>query len=254
MKKRYVVLIWSLLFSFSSVVSGESLKRKDLEQEHDVVWEAPMKEKLVAITFDDGPDPLFSSQVLDVLKKHQAKATFFVIGQYAQLHPEIIKRELEAGHEVGNHTFTHIDIEKVTASRLAKEIDKTERVIYQDGEPELKLFRPPLGHINWRLVKMMEKKNYKVILWSWHQDSRDWGGRAAAPMANQVMNNLRNGDIILFHDAGGNRSETVKALKIILPQLKARGYKCVTVSELLRHHPVYKKWFWESPLDMTDRK
>ncbi|GGE69813.1 polysaccharide deacetylase family sporulation protein PdaB [Priestia taiwanensis] len=229
------------------VVSGESLQRKDLERGYPVVWEAPMKEKLIAITFDDGPDPIFSSQVLDVLKEHQAKATFFVVGEYAKMHPEIIKREIADGHEVGNHTFTHIDILKVSTSKLKKEIEKTERIIYREGEPELKLFRPPLGNISWPLVKMMEEKNYKVVLWSWHQDTRDWAGRGAGSMATQVLTNLRNGDIILFHDAGGDRTPTVQALKMILPKLKERGYKCVTVSELLKSHPTYKKWFFEPP-------
>jgi peptidoglycan-N-acetylglucosamine deacetylase len=254
MKKRYVVLLCSLLLSFSSVVSGESLRREKIEKGQHVVWEAPMKEKLVAITFDDGPDPIFSSQILDVLKKHKAKATFFVVGQYAKAHPEIIKREREEGHEVGNHTFTHIDVLKVTKNKLNKEIEKTERIIYRDGEPEVKLFRPPLGHMSWQLINMMKEKRYKSVLWSWHQDTRDWSGRSAGPMIQQVVGNVRNGDIILFHDAGGDRTPTVQALKGILPQLKARGYKCVTVSELLKHHPKYKKWYEKPVLDLPGRR
>jgi cellulose synthase/poly-beta-1,6-N-acetylglucosamine synthase-like glycosyltransferase/spore germination protein YaaH/peptidoglycan/xylan/chitin deacetylase (PgdA/CDA1 family) len=208
------------------------------------------QEKKVALTFDDGPDPTWTPKILDVLKAHGAKATFFLIGAEVEKFPGVAKRIYNEGHEIGNHTFTHPDISNVSKRYFEIELNLTERLFESKLGIKPVLFRPPYA------IDEAPDTADQVRPLEWSQDMgyisvgekidpNDWRDNprpAAEEIAAEVMKNLppcapnnqvRCGNIILFHDGGGDRSQTVKALAIILDALKERGYEVVPVSELM---------------------
>jgi polysaccharide deacetylase family sporulation protein PdaB len=189
--------------------------------------------KYVALTFDDGPHPAYTEKILDILKKNNAKATFFVIGKNAECYPEILRKVHESGNEIGNHTYSHPDMKKIAIEKAADEILKTQDIIYNITGKKPKLFRAPGGIFSDELVCAVEDMDYKPILWSWRQDTKDWSLPKVENVVKNVMKNLQDGDIILFHDYNVKGSPTPKALELLLPLLKEKGYTTVTVSELL---------------------
>ncbi|HUI83165.1 MAG TPA: glycosyltransferase [Candidatus Binatia bacterium] len=206
-------------------------------------------QKRVAITFDDGPDPEWTPKILDVLKQKGVKATFFLIGAEAEKYPGLTKRIYNEGHEIGNHTFTHPDISNISKRYFEVELNLTERLF--EGKLGVKpvLFRPPYSidqepdtADQVRPLELAQDLGYitvgdKIDPNDWHDNPR----RSAKEISDDVManlppcqpGNLSCGNIILLHDGGGNRSQTVVALAMILDNLKARGYQVVPVSELM---------------------
>lgn len=227
-----------MLFTLTGFSHPIRHDRQYYEQKGDVIWEVPLEEKYVSITFDDGPNAFITPKILDLLKQYDAKATFFVIGNRIDKHVDIIKREILEGHEIGNHTYNHVFFTtNYSKGRMTKEIDLTRKKIYDITGTACSWFRPPGGYINDRVIDEAKKQGYTVVLWSWHQDTEDWKSPGVRAITNKVLKNVRNGDIILMHDSvrsDHNSSQTVEALKIILPELQKRGYKVVTVSELVR--------------------
>ncbi|MBV6717023.1 polysaccharide deacetylase family protein [Paenibacillus chitinolyticus] len=205
------------------------------EQRGEIVWEVPSAGKVIALTFDDGPDPVQTVQILDELKKYGAKATFFVVGKRAERFPELIKREAAEGHEIGNHTYSHpfLTNNRSTES-IRSEIAATQKVIKSINGTAPVLFRPPGGYYHERLVHVSLAEGCLPILWSWHQDTEDWKAPGVNRVVNKVLNNAREGDIVLFHDHVLGSMNTVDAIRKILPELSKRGYHFVTVSELLK--------------------
>ncbi|KJK31804.1 polysaccharide deacetylase family protein [Paenibacillus polymyxa] len=203
------------------------------EERGDIVWEVPTHRKLIALTFDDGPDESNTPAILDLLQKYDAKATFFVVGSRVEKLPHLVKREREEGHEVGNHTFLHSSFQYISRNKALSELNQGQASIVQATGAGTHLFRPPGGSYNDTLVKLSKEKGLKIILWSWHQDTLDWRKPGVHRIAGKVLRNARNGDIVLMHDYVHQSTQTVDALKIILPELKRRGYSFVTVSELL---------------------
>ncbi|WP_125666508.1 polysaccharide deacetylase family protein [Paenibacillus baekrokdamisoli] len=204
------------------------------EKRGEIVWEVPLEEKKIALTFDDGPYPETTNQILDLLKQYHAKATFFVIGNRVNRFPETIKREVEEGHELANHTFNHVYFKaKMDPLTIQNEILKTEQSIVQLTGKKPALFRPPGGFYSEQLLQIAKKMGYTTVLWSWHQDTNDWRSPGVNRIVKKVLNNARNGDIVLLHDYTPGSTQTVRALKIILPELERRGFQIVTVSELI---------------------
>lgn len=189
--------------------------------------------KFVAITFDDGPHPIYTEKILDILEKNNAKATFFVIGENVERYPEIAIKIHEAGHEIGNHTYSHPDMSCISVDRAIEEIIHAENVITDTTGTKPVLFRSPGGIYSDSLVDAVVKHDYKPILWSWRQDTRDWNHEPADKIVSGVIKNIQNGDIILFHDYNTNGSPTPTAIERLLPKLKKMGYSFVTVSELM---------------------
>lgn len=189
--------------------------------------------KYVALTFDDGPHPIYTEQILEILAQSNAKATFFVIGQNAEQYPELVRKEYEAGHEIGNHTYSHPNMKKISVAEAVAEIEKNQEVVHDIIGVYPKLFRSPGGIFSDELVTAVEKHDCKSVLWSWRQDTRDWSKPSVDKVVRTVLDNLRDGDIILFHDYNTSGSPTPEALRIILPELLRRGYSFVTVSELM---------------------
>lgn len=192
----------------------------------------PLKEKVIALTFDDGPWPRTTEQVLEILKQNNIPATFFWIGSNLKKYPEIAKRVVEAGHTIGNHTWHHW-YRRMAPSTSAREIEDTAGLIYNTTGVKTSLFRPPGGILNNGVADYAKKKNYAVMMWS--ADSRDWFYRLAPAqiLVNIVLREAQAGGIVLMHDGGGDRSKTVKALPYIIDGLRQRGYKFVSVTELL---------------------
>jgi peptidoglycan-N-acetylglucosamine deacetylase len=235
-KKIIFSLVILLLAGASSFYMFDRINaekgRQFYEESGHILWDIKTDEKVVALTFDDGPHPKYTQQILDLLKQYDAKGTFFVVGQLAEKSPEVVLRMYENGHEVANHTYTHPSTKSV--SKIMEEISKTNNTIYSITGFSPNLFRPVEGIYTDEIVNEVVKNGYKIVMWSWHQDTEDWKDPGVDKIVNKVLGGLKNGDVVLFHDGGGNREQTVKALEKILPELKRRGYKFITISEMIK--------------------
>lgn len=191
----------------------------------------PSAGKYIALSFDDGPDAKYTPQILDILKKYDIKATFFVIGSNAEKQSGLLIREIAEGHEIGIHTYSHKKMSVLGVDALKDEISRTAEIIKDAGYTP-SLFRAPGGEIWFDGIDLANSMGYTVALWSWRMDTRDWAGESAENISSVVLNNLRGGDIALMHDYNYATGHTTEALEIIIPRLLAKGYRFVTVSEL----------------------
>lgn len=186
----------------------------------------------IAITFDDGPHPRYTEQILDILKENNIKATFFIIGENVELYGDgIIKRIIEEGHEIGNHTFTHPHTKGAEDESFYEEVRRTHTLMLEKYGYEMKLFRPPEGYIDAKVKKIAEELGYSIVLWS--VDTKDWNCTKKDTIVKNVSVHASGGDIILMHDYVSRRGYTIPALKAIIPRLKSNGLEFVTVSELV---------------------
>jgi peptidoglycan/xylan/chitin deacetylase (PgdA/CDA1 family) len=195
-----------------------------------IVWRVETWAPLVALTFDDGPHPVYTPQVLDILARHQARATFFLIGANARRHPELVARIRARGHEVGNHTDTNGRTVLMSMRRFSDSLLKAEAALgLMDARP--KLFRPGGGWIRPAQLDLALQRGYTCVLGSAYA----WDPKRppAAYIRWAVATNLAPGAIVVLHDAGGDRSNTVAALPGILDAGRSRGLRFVTVADLL---------------------
>lgn len=193
--------------------------------------------KILALTFDDGPDEDFTPQILDILKKYNVKATFYVIGQKVEYNKKIIKRAYDEGHEIGNHTYTHINVSKNGYNKIKKEISDTQEAVKSITNEYPKTFRPPYRAISKDMCEIIKENNMNIVLWS-YVDARDWESPGASYIVKTIEEGVQNGCIILLHDYNKIRSEksqTIEALEVMIPDLLSKGYRFVTVSELIEH-------------------
>ena len=186
-------------------------------------------DKLIALTFDDGPN-YNTGKVLDVLAKYNVKATFFVLGSKAKDNKKILKRAYDSGMEIGNHTFNHLLLTKYKENVIKDEIDKTSSVIFEVTGRYPKLLRPSYGVYN-NIVKKIG--NMPIIIWD--IDTLDWKYHNSKRIASRVINKVKDGDIILMHDI---YSATANSLNIIIPELQNRGYTFVTIPELFYYKEI----------------
>lgn len=187
--------------------------------------------KVVALTFDDGPWPNYTNQILEILKKNNIKATFFWIGRNVAAYPEIAKQVVVAGHAIGNHTWSH-SYRIMSHANAAKEVDQTAAIIERTTNVKTTLFRPPGGILNNGPAGYARSRKYAVLLWS--DDSADYAKKMTVnTIVNRVLKSAKPGGLLLMHDGGGDRSRTVQALPIIINSLRNQGYKFVTVPELM---------------------
>lgn len=199
-----------------------------------LVMRGSVNDKRVALTFDDGPDRRFTPQVLDVLKKHNVKATFFLLGSRVKALPDVARRIHQEGHAIGNHTFWHPKLFQEGIPRLRWEVTQTDATIKQVVGFRPKLFRAPYGGLRDDLVKELGRMHKSVIGWS--VDSLDWMQISADKVEKNVLGNLHPGAIILMHTAG-NWNQTIftaQALDVLIPQIKRDGFQFVTIPQLLR--------------------
>ncbi len=187
-------------------------------------------EKVIALTFDDGPWPETTEQVLDILKSNNIKGTFFVVGQNLKNYPELGKQIVAQGHVIANHTWHHW-YHFFNQQAAAFEIDRTTDLIYQVTGVKTNLFRPPGGILHNGLVAYAKGQKYTVVMWS--ADSIDYKSPSVPKLINNVIKDSKPGGIVLMHDGGGNRSRTVQALPEIISNFRKQGYRFVTIPELL---------------------
>lgn len=239
-KCKYIfLLLFLVLFFMINIKCFEELlptykDRVHWEKTGKIIWEVPTSQKLIALTFDDGPSPTFTPQIINLLNKNKAKATFFVTGKQAEKFPELIKLTASQGHSIGNHMYQHQLISRLSLEALIDDLSRANKIIFDLTGTAPHFFRPPDGYYDETIVKAAEALNYQVVIWTWSQDTRDWSGISAAKISERVIDNAKPGDIILLHDQGGDRSNTVEALEIILSALTKEGYKFVTLDELVK--------------------
>jgi peptidoglycan/xylan/chitin deacetylase (PgdA/CDA1 family) len=195
----------------------------------------PGRSKQIALTYDDGPNDPHTQNLLDVLDKHRVKATFFLIGRYVEMRPEIARAVAQRGHVVGNHTFSHPNLVFTSQVALRSELERTEAVITQAIGPHSRLFRPPFGARRPATLRVAKRVGLEPIMWSvtcW-----DWSAPSAEYIVNKAARGIRGGDVVLLHDGGhlefgADRSRTVAATDEIIRRYKGEGYEFVTVPEM----------------------
>lgn len=230
-----VFILIIMVLGITNYTLGKHPNMDNWKKEGIIVDKVKTDKKIVALTFDDGPDPQFTPIILDILKNHGAQATFFVIGQKAKTHPQILQRMAAEGHEIGNHSYSHPDFNKLNKDAQLEEIDKTTAIIKRLTGQNPVLLRPPGGYLSYDLVEMTKKRNLTIAYWTYQQDSKDWRNETkASAIARHIIKNIRPGQIIILHDGCPNGMATAQAVDMIITQLKEEGYTFVTVSELIK--------------------
>lgn len=184
--------------------------------------------KVVALTFDDGPHPVYTPKILKILKDNDVKATFFMIGNKVMEYPKIAYNVFEAGHEIGNHSYTHPFFSKLKTEKIDLEIEKTNDAIKKiTGAYEVQFLRPPYGSLPKYVINKAKNESFYIVMWS--LDSKDYQGHSPDYMLDKILKNVKNGDVILFHDIHHN---TVILISELIPILKKAGFKIVTLKEI----------------------
>lgn len=201
-------------------------------------YQVQTDQKVVALTFDDGPDPRYSEQIGQILADAGAKGTFFVMGRHAAAHPEVVQALIKQGHELGNHTWSHPSLRAKSPQTIRAELESTDRLLHDLGYTEPIPFRSPYGHSWFTLPHVLKQRQQANVLWTVQMN--DWKPEEPDVMMQLLAPKFGNGAIILMHDGdgeseGADRRNTVTLVQRILDQYQAQGYQFVTVSELLQH-------------------
>ncbi len=206
--KKYLIIILLSFFVTLNVVSKNNVDET---------------KKVVALTFDDGPSR-YTNAILDILEKYNVKATFFVIGNKANIYPKTLNRIIDMNSEIGNHSYNHKWLSRLNDTEFLNEINKTNEIIKNITNKDLKLLRPTYGAITRKQRKLT---NLEIVFWD--VDTLDWKIKKVSTIVNRVLTKVSDKDIILMHDT---YERTVAALDIIIPKLLEQNYQFVTVSEL----------------------
>lgn len=194
-----------------------------------------MESKFVSLTFDDGPSP-YTNQILDILETYKIKATFFVVGEAVLNYPEIVQRINNEMHAIGNHTWNHPKITKLSAEELSSQIKKTNLEIKKIIGKEPIIFRAPYGSIDDQSLRIIDNSGLKSVLWN--VDSRDWSIKSEKEIESRVLKKMKTNSIVLLHDGdkfgSGSRAATVFSLPHIIEELLQSGYKFLTIPEYLQ--------------------
>lgn len=184
----------------------------------------------IAITFDDGPDKKLTPRLLDLLAQHHIHATFFVVGENAAQYPEILQRAVSEGHEIGNHSWSHPNFAKMSEESVRSQVKRTEEAILNATGMRPTLLRPPYGSVTARQKRWLhDELGYDIILWD--VDPFDWKNPGPSVVTNRILKETRAGSIVLSHDI---HAQTIEAMPQTLRELEDKGFKFVTVSELLK--------------------
>jgi peptidoglycan-N-acetylglucosamine deacetylase len=178
---------------------------------------------VVHLTFDDGPTPAWTPRVLELLARYRAQATFFVLGRSAAAYPDLVRQEFAAGHGIGNHTWSHRRLTGLTGGQLAAEVGATSTAIQRATGAPVGCLRPPYATVDAASAGRVRALGLRLVLWD--IDTYDWRSPAAGVIVGRVLGRVRSGDVVLLHDGGGDRSQTVTALEQVLATLSARGFR-----------------------------
>lgn len=226
--KKFIIFI-----SIVAIITGSSKVVISAAQSYGgVFFKNSSKLKKVALTFDDGPHPRYTEQILSILKQYNITATFFIIGINAENYPETLKTIANTNCEIANHTFSHKNVRNMSSEEIKNEILRCEEAIFNIAGVHTALFRPPEGACVSQVKSAVKNLNYNMILWS--IDTRDWAHNPSQAIADDIISNIKDGDIILMHDYISGINTTCEALRIIIPKLLNEGYEFVTVSELIQ--------------------
>ncbi len=185
----------------------------------------------IALSFDDGPHPRYTPVILDILAEYDIHATFFMVGENVGYYPAAAAAVAEAGHEIGNHTFTHRGFNRMSEHEMLREIAACEDAIASLSERRPQFIRPPEGNLNDTMRRVIGALDYRIVLWD--LDTRDWAHTPPETICRHILDTVQAGDIILMHDFIGHDSPTPEALRLVIPALLDRGYHFVTVGELV---------------------
>jgi len=204
------------------------------------IYKVKTNEKLVALTFDDGPHPEFTIELLDLFKEKGIKVTFFVRGSKIETHNKIVSRMITEGHELGNHSYSHKNLIFKKKSTIRIEIEKTDRLLRELGVKGDIHFRPPFGRILFSASSVLASLNKKVIMWN--VPTKDFKENDPNVILKRIYKRIKPGSIIVLHDSGVekhgkeiNRQSTISAVKVLIDELAKKGYKFRTVSELINN-------------------
>lgn len=236
--KRWVLLVFLtvmvLTVCFATYTLALHPNMTNWEKERVLVRNVQVGEKVVALTFDDGPDSVNTPYLLDVLKKHQARATFFVVGNRMEKLPQVIVRINSEGHELGNHSYSHADFNHLDKNAIQNEIRQTNQLIHEISGQTPRYFRPPGGYLSYEMMELTVNEGMIVGYWTYQQDSKDWRkGTTAKSIADHVINNIRPGQILIFHDGAANGMASAQAVDLIITGLHQQGYRFVSLGELI---------------------
>lgn len=198
-----------------------------------ILWRGNSSLPEIALTFDDGPNSKTTPQILDILKRNDVKATFFVLGKYAERNNILLKRIAAEGHVIGSHTYTHASGLITDINKIKRELTRTNDVIYKYTGQKVRYFRPPFGFENWRFLNEAELSDYTIVLWS--LDAADWNKKTEQDITNRILKWVKGGTIIMLHDGGAHREAVIEALPVVIKELKNKGYRFVTIDEMASH-------------------
>ncbi len=216
-----LVLGWSIARTSRFQIIGEMVRH------------VPTERQLLALTFDDGPHPIYTPQILDLLAKHDARATFFVVGHQTEAHPELVQRVLAEGHQVGNHSWSHQRMVLKSPSWVRDELERTDTLLRDLGVPEPIHFRAPFGKKLFVLPWVLWRTDRLNVLFDVVPVPADYLHGDPELIAADIERQARPGSIVVLHDGGGERPETVEATRMLLETMGAEGWRFVTVEDLL---------------------
>lgn len=197
-----------------------------------IVHKVSTQEKVVAFTFDDGPHPLYTKQVLDIFRSVNGKATFFMIGQEMDSY-EVIAREVHAaGHEIANHTYSHPDLTTLKLEEVRAELQQADERIHRLTGKPVQNFRPPYFSVNEDILSLAGEFGYTSI-GTVNGGAKDWEQPGVDYILDHTRPTIENGSILIFHDGYGERAQTIEAVRILVEELAHEGYRFLSVSELL---------------------
>lgn len=211
------------------------------------VTQGPTDERVVALTYDDGPNPPYTGRILDVLEQEHVPATFFLVGRAVQAYPAVVQREVRDGDAIGNHTWDHRHLIVMTRSQVRASLQQTDAAIYAASHEHTHLMRPPFGARDWFVMQVAHNLGYTVVMWSVPL-ARDWEYPPPQVIAQRILPHVSDGSIIVLHDGNRgqlcvpkhlpahvcDRSSDIEATRLIVNNLKAQHYRFVTIPELIQ--------------------
>ncbi|MDR1775372.1 MAG: polysaccharide deacetylase family protein [Actinomycetes bacterium] len=189
-----------------------------------------VRPKVVALTFDDGPNPGETTSILKVLAAADVKATFFMLGRNVKTYPDLTRAVAEGGHQIAIHGYSHDSLAKMKPPKIESELLESVKAVKDAADVDVTWMRPPYGAVNSMVYSLLGEHKLKVALWD--VDPVDYGRPGASVIASRVVKRVHPGAVVLMHDGGGDRTQTVKALKTIIKKLKKKGYRFVTIDQM----------------------
>lgn len=236
----------TIAVAFGSFVGYEVFEQPTNQIFGHTVTSGPRNQRVVALTFDDGPNPPYTDRILDVLEREHVHATFFVVGRAVQAYPQVVRREVADGDAIGNHTWDHRHLIVMRRTAIGRSLTRTQEAIYAAAHVRTTLMRPPFGARDWMVMQSARKLGYTVVMWSVPL-ARDWEYPPASVITQRVLPQVTDGSIIVLHDGNRgqlchawrlpahicDRREDIGATLLIVQALKRRGFRFVTIPELI---------------------